>query len=83
MCVGQWNADFSGFRFQEIVKIILREKLENDVYMGGPNTTILDLTPQKCTFRYFEALERQHFLAFPSAPAMGPKENGATKVLPQ
>ena len=74
MCVGQWIADFSGFRFQEIFKIILREKLENDVDEGGPNTTIIDLTSQKCTFRYFRALERKHFLAF--CPNHGDAEGG-------
>ena len=31
VCVGQWNADFSGFWFQEILKIMLREKLEREV----------------------------------------------------
>ena len=37
-CVGQWNADFSGFWFQEILKIILRDKLENDVYERGASS---------------------------------------------
>ena len=69
-------------------KLISRKKLENDIYEGCPNTTILvcvwcvvcgvcvcppmmlDLTPHKCTFRYFRVLARQN------CPTC------ATKVLP-